>query len=120
MRQCLNKLQIVAAGTSTDSNIASFAMDEYLSQTGFEAAKQLLVGTKKYSFMDRYSMFFSDYELTPLVVEQNYLYSIKSNRYSDQKAVEVMADAADGMCSVELIHDRMIRENVSVCVFYDK
>lgn len=120
MRQCLNKLQIVAAATSTDSNIASFAMDEYLSQTGFEAAKQLLVGTKKYSFMDRYSMFFSDYELTPLVVEQNYLDSIKSNRYSDQKAVEVMADAADGMCSVELIHDRMIRENVSVCVFYDK
>ena len=65
-------------------------------------------------------VFFSDYELTPLVVEQNYLDSIKSNRYSDQKAVEVMADAADGMCSVELIHDRMIRENVSVCVFYDK
>ena len=120
MRQCLNKLQIVATGASANSNIAAFAMDEYLSQTGFEAAKQLLVGTKKYSFMDRYSMFFSDYELTPLVVEQNYLDSIKSNHYSEQKVVEAMAEAADGMCSVELLHDRMIRENVSMRVISDE
>ena len=124
MRQCLNKLQIVASisGDSKDNSssldveklIPSFAMDINLSQTGFEAAKQMLVGTAKYSFNDRYNMFFNDYELTPLVIQQNYLDSLRSKYKASDEMSDKMAEAADSICDLEFVHERMIRENVYV------
>ena len=122
MRQCLNKLQIVAS-VSSESNersssldvqklIPSFAMDINLSQTGFEAAKQMLVGTAKHSFNDRYNMFFNDYELTPLVIQQNYLDSLRSKYQASDEMIDKMAEAADSICDLEFVHERMIRENV--------
>ncbi len=115
IRQCLNKLQIVASSSdgTIEELLPSFSMDMFLSQTGFEAAKQLLVGTTKYSFGERYSMFFNDYDLTPLVVEQNYLDSIHSKHYSEEEVVEVMADAADSLCDVEQFQSIMRRDNIS-------
>lgn len=84
----------------------------FLSQTGFQIAKQFLVGTTKYSFSDRYAMFFSDYEMTPLIVEQNYLDSIQSRHYSEDKVMEAIVSAADGMCDLEYFQSTMRRDNV--------
>lgn len=122
MRQCLNKLQIVASVLSDPNDrssslnvqklIPSFAMDLNLSQTGFEAAKQMLVGTTKHSFNDRYNMFFNDYELTPLVIQQNYLDSLRSKYKDSDEMIDKMAEAADSICDLEFVHERMIRENV--------
>lgn len=94
------------------SLIPSFAMDLNLSQTGFEAAKQMLVGTAKHSFNERYNMFYNDYELTPLVIQQNYLDSLRSKYQSSEMLTEKMAEAADSICDLEYVHERMIRDNV--------
>lgn len=97
---------------------------QFLDHTAFDVAKHLLVESTKYSFNERYNLFFNDYSMTPLVIEvtiitlshsqQNYLDSIKSKRYKEETTVEIMADAADSICDLENIQSLLMRDNVSI------
>ena len=113
-RQVLNQLQIVASCQHTQSDLSSilksFSKDEMLSATAFEATK-LLFAPQNNSLQLRYDAFFTDYEMTPLFVQQNYLDSIKSNG-NPITAIEQMADAADALCDMERIHETMVKNNV--------
>ena len=113
IRQSLNKLQIISSSSNSviDSLLPSFSIDTFLSQSGFQIAKQLLVGATNHSLSDRYSMFYNDYEMTPLIIEQNYLDSIKSNGGS-MDVVAQMAEAAEAMCDLEMLHDTILKTNV--------
>ena len=117
MRQILNQLQILLSLqsrndlSSVQSIISSFSKDQLLGLTAFEAGKSLLVQTKSLSLKQRYDMFFCDYELTPLIVQQNYLSSIKSNG-SNPNSLMQMAEAADSLCDCEILHESMMKNNV--------
>lgn len=97
---------------------------QFLDHTAFDVAKHLLVESTKYSFNERYNLFFNDYSMTPLVIEvylftlshlqQNYLDSIKSKRYKEETSLEIMADAADSICDLENIQNSLMRENVPI------
>ena len=119
MRQILNQLQILVSlqeksDLSTIQDIiSSFSKDQLLGVTPFEAGKSLLINTKTTSVQQRYDMFFCDYEMTPLIVQQNYLMSIKTNGQSMNTLMQ-MADAADAMCDCEIVHETMVKSNVIV------
>lgn len=121
-RQILNQLQIMAtlmaeqkdqpvSSESLRTVVKTFSKDQLLGISPFDAAKSILVETKQKSMTTRYDMFFSDYEMTPLIVEQNYLDSIKSNGMM-LSTIEQMADAADAICDMELVHENMMKNNV--------
>ena len=79
--------------------------------TPYEAAKALFIESSSQPLKVRYDMFFSDYEMTPLLVEQNYLDSIKSNGMSIE-VIAQMAEAADAMCDMEMFHETILKSNV--------
>ena len=55
----------------------------------------------------RYSAVFSDYELVPLLLQQNYLEPLKG-----EGAMEAAARAADAIADMELAHAAMVARNV--------
>lgn len=120
-RQILNQLQILLTLSSTSSSsiagvLRSFSKDQLMGVTPFDAARALLVESKQ-PLQIRYDMFFSDYEMTPLIVEQNYLDSIKSNGMSID-VVEQMAEAADALCDMETLHETIVKTNVIIVEGY--
>ena len=80
-------------------------------------ARKLLTEGSKYSFQERYSLFFNDYSLTPLIIEDCYLQSITSKHYKDEKTLEAMVDAADSLCDAEMINNAILRTNVNSSSF---
>lgn len=85
--------------------------------TAFQVARKLLTEGSKYSFQERYSLFFNDYSLTPLIIEDCYLQSITSKHYKDEKTLEAMVDAADSLCDAEMINNAILRTNVNSSSF---
>jgi len=113
-RQILNQIQLLSTlspSSSISGVLRSFSKDPLMSITPFEAAKALLIEPTSHALKDRYNMYFSDYEMTPLLVEQNYLDSIKSNGGS-MDVVAQMAEAAEAMCDLEMLHDTILKTNV--------
>lgn len=121
-RQILNQLQILStiiaehketppSSEKLKAVVKTFSKDQLLGISPFDAAKSILVETRQKSMITRYDMFFSDYEMTPMIVEQNYLDSIKSNGMSLQ-TVNQMAEAADAICDMEHVHEYMLKHNV--------
>ena len=116
MRQILNQLQILISlkdksTSSFDSIVKSFSKDQLLGVSAFEAGKSLLTKSTTLSLQQRYDLFFCDYELTPLVIQQNYINCIKSNN-QPLDAIIQMADSADALCDCENIHEMMVKNNV--------
>ena len=116
MRQILNQLQILISlkdksTSSFDSIVKSFSKDQLLGVSAFEAGKSLLTKSNSFSLQQRYDLFFCDYELTPLVIQQNYINCIKSNN-QPLEAITQMADTADALCDCENIHEMMVKNNV--------
>ena len=114
-RQILNQIQLLSTlspSSSISGVLRSFSKDPLMSITPFEAAKALLIEPTSHALKDRYNMYFSDYEMTPLLVEQNYLDSIHSKHYSEDRVMDVIVAAADGICDLERFQSIMRRENV--------
>lgn len=117
MRQILNQLQILTSLkeksnlSSVQAILSSFSKDQLLGVSAFEAGKAILTNVNSKSLQQRYDMFFCDYEMTPLIVQQNYL-SVKTDRNNSITLMQ-MADAADALCDCETIHETMVRTNVS-------
>lgn len=65
--------------------------------------------TGDYPLSQRYSAVFSDYELVPLLLQQNYLEPLKG-----EGAMEAAARAADAIADMELAHAAMVARNVGV------
>lgn len=63
--------------------------------------------TGDYPLSQRYSAVFSDYELVPLLLQQNYLEPLKG-----EGAMEAAARAADAIADMELAHAAMVARNV--------
>ena len=94
--QCLNKLQYFKLNSSTLMN----------------AALPLLRTDTVITFQDRYSLFFNDYSLTPLIIEENYVNSIASRHYDNSKVFNVLAESADALCNMESVNNRIMQTNV--------
>ena len=84
IRQALNAMQMWRAVSgdmsymSVKDGMSRIEKDKVLRQSSFDACLNILGGSKGGSLEERYSSFFIDYSLTPLLVQQNYIDSSKS------------------------------------------
>lgn len=79
--------------------------DDLLGLSPFSATRMLLTGEGPLN--QRYSAVFSDYELVPLLLQQNYLEPLKG-----EGSMESAALAADAIAEMELAHAAMVGRNV--------
>lgn len=77
-----------------------------------------MLSNSKMSIQDRYDLFFIDYEMVPLLIQQNYVSSALSNRSPGNK-LEQLADAADSVCDMEMMRDTMLKTNEMIGWLFD-
>jgi replication factor C subunit 1 len=115
IRQVLHAMQMWRArscslryGDLRDGGMARIEKDKILRQSPFEACQMLLAGPSKGTPLeDRYNVYFVDYSLVPLLVQQNYIEAskngvFKSPRLSDCDKMDALARAADAVSDMEL------------------
>ncbi|KAK8795481.1 hypothetical protein WA158_000138 [Blastocystis sp. Blastoise] len=111
MRQILNQLQMIQtlqgdiASVSIKDTLYSHQKDVILGNTGFDAVKILFQGNK-IPFSRRYDAFFLDYELTPLIIQQNYIDSFKSTHSSNStslESIQQLSDAAESLSDMDCV-----------------
>mmetsp|Transcript_22623 Transcript_22623/g.21791 ORF Transcript_22623/g.21791 Transcript_22623/m.21791 type:complete len:84 (+) Transcript_22623:1540-1791(+) len=72
--------------------IDQISKDEKVMLNNFDAAHRLLnknMGAKYSTFRQKLDLFFIDYDLIPLLVQENYLTSMGENK--DNRSIEAMA-----------------------------
>ena len=118
-RQVLNYLQLVSLSRSPiHSGASSLSLkDKSIGLVASEASK-LMLSNSKMSLQDRYDLFFIDYEMVPLLIQQNYVSSALSNRSPGNK-LEQLADAADSVCDMEMMRDTMLKTNEMIGWLFD-
>lgn len=121
MRMVLNQLQMLArspmyqaAGvTYTDmkKNLDDLAKDQAVMITPFDACKKLLNASQgaRMSFRDRMDMFFVDYGLVGMLVQENYLRAVESRKL-DIELMNRCAFSAD-LLTISDLMNRRIRED---------
>ena len=84
--------------------------DKILRQTPFDACGMLLSGTRDASstMNDRYNSFFIDYDLVPLLLQQNYIDAsrngvFKNNSLNDGQKLEALSKCSDAVSDMELV-----------------
>ena len=110
-RQTLNHLQLISLSRSPiNSKTSPLSLkDKSIGLVASEASR-LMLSNSFLSLQDRYDLFFIDYEMVPLLVQQNYVASVLSNRSQGNKLAQ-LADAADSVCDMEIMRESMMKTN---------
>ncbi|KAF9115055.1 AP-3 complex subunit delta [Mortierella sp. AM989] len=116
IRQVLNMLStwsLTKQEMNYDEGAAlSKASEKYVALNPFKIAEQLLVETnyRALSVADKFDMYFNDYQLAPLMIQENYVRMDPTNARGDPhgiEAIELMSKAADSLSDADLV-DTMI------------
>ncbi|KAF9568365.1 hypothetical protein EC968_002933 [Mortierella alpina] len=116
IRQVLNMLSTWSLTKQTmdydEGTALSKASEKYVALNPFQIAEQLLVEThyRSLSFADKFDAYFNDYQLAPLMIQENYVRMNPTEaRGADQdlRAMELMSKAADSLSDADLV-DTMI------------
>ena len=99
IRQVVNHLEICSKGVLSSKANPQLLKDQQNMQTPFDVCKILLtsIQASKLSFNSRLDLVFVDYDMVPLLVQQNYLRCVE--RVTDPRVVGSMAVAADLMAA---------------------
>lgn len=95
------------------SSITTIAKDKILRQSPFEACQSILLGSSHGNMteQERYNSFFIDYSLVPLLIQQNYIESVKTgifrSQLSDCDKMDMLAKAADSVSDINLIEAKV-------------
>ncbi|KAG0259627.1 hypothetical protein BG011_002518 [Mortierella polycephala] len=116
IRQVLNMLSTWSLTKQTmdydEGSALSKASEKYVALNPFQIAEQLLVEThyRSLSFADKFDAYFNDYQLAPLMIQENYIRMNPNEARGDNqelKAIELMSKAADSLSDADLV-DTMI------------
>ncbi|KAF9093711.1 hypothetical protein BGX23_002998 [Mortierella sp. AD031] len=116
IRQVLNMLSTWSLTKKTmnydEGTALSKASEKYVALNPFQIAEQLLVNTnyRALSFADKFDTYFNDYQLAPLMIQENYvrMNPATSGGSSDSlETMELMSKAADSLSDADLV-DTMI------------
>ena len=94
--------------TELKDSLTRIEKDKILRLSPFDACIQILGGSRDGSkHNDRYSAFFIDYSLVPLLIQQNYIDSsrngiFKESSWDDSRKLEMLSMAADSISDMEL------------------
>jgi len=112
IRQILNLIQMYSRESKTltymnaKSTIGKTKKDETVMLNNFEAARRLMTG-RDLSIRDKIDLFFIDYDLIPLLAQENYLSSVPQASVED---LEKMAKASDLIATGDILN-RKIRQH---------
>jgi len=115
IRQVMNAMQMWAKTSSSmkfsdiKGRMSKIEKDKVLRLSNFDAAKLILTPRAQVPLQDRYEAYFVDYQLIPLLVQQNYLDAVKSSNSSKDK-VETMAAAASALADADLVNTVLRRD----------
>lgn len=116
IRQVLNMLSTWSLTKQTmdydEGTALSKVSEKYVALNPFQIAEQLLVNTnyRSLSFADKFDTYFNDYQLAPLMIQENYvrMNPSESGGSSDSlETMELMSKAADSLSDADLV-DTMI------------
>lgn len=101
LRQIINILQMWKNHQLDSGFLKNIAKDETVMISNFDAAHRLLDHGRKNlnasypQFRQKMDLFFIDYDMIPLLIQENYLYAMGER--NSIKDIEAMADAAEYM-----------------------
>ncbi|KAG0213881.1 hypothetical protein BGX28_003305 [Mortierella sp. GBA30] len=116
IRQVLNMLSTWSLTKKTmdydEGTALSKASEKYVALNPFQIAEQLLVEThyRSLSFADKFDAYFNDYQLAPLMIQENYVRMNPTEARGDNQGIEamdLMSKAADSLSDADLV-DTMI------------
>ncbi|KAF9986298.1 hypothetical protein BGZ65_008089 [Modicella reniformis] len=116
IRQVLNMLSAWSLTKQTmdydEGKALSKASEKYVALNPFQITEQLLIETnyRALSFADKFDLYFNDYQLAPLMVQENYVRMNPTDARGDRnglEAIELMSKAADSLSDADLV-DTMI------------
>ncbi|KAF9027058.1 hypothetical protein BGZ52_004940, partial [Haplosporangium bisporale] len=114
IRQVLNMLStwsLTKNSMNYDEGTAlSKASEKYVALNVFQIAETLLQESsyRGLSFADKFDVYFNDYQLAPLMIQENYIRMNPTEaRHDDLKSIELMSKAADSLSDADLV-DTMI------------
>lgn len=116
IRQVLNMLSTWSLTKSTmdydEGTALSKASEKYVALNPFQIAEQLLVETnyRALSVPDKFDLYFNDYQLSPLMIQENYVRMNPTEARGDASglaAIELMSKAADSLSDADMV-DSMI------------
>ncbi|KAI8352966.1 replication factor RFC1 C terminal domain-containing protein [Mortierella sp. GBAus27b] len=116
IRQVLNILSAWSLTRTTmdydEGTALSKASEKYVALNPFQIAEQLLVETnyRGLSLPDKFDLYFNDYQLSPLMIQENYIRMNPTTARGDPsglEAIELMSKAADSLSDSDLV-DTMI------------
>ncbi|KAF9933296.1 hypothetical protein FBU30_005880 [Linnemannia zychae] len=116
IRQVLNMLSTWSLTKQTmdydEGTALSKASEKYVALNPFQIAEQLLVNTnyRALSLADKFDTYFNDYQLAPLMIQENYVRmnpTESGGSPSSLETMELMSKAADSLSDADLV-DTMI------------
>jgi replication factor C subunit 1 len=116
IRQVLNMLSTWSLTKSTmdydEGTALSKASEKYVALNPFQIAEQLLVETnyRALSVPDKFDLYFNDYQLAPLMIQENYIRMNPTDARADAsglEAIELISKAADSLSDSDMV-DSMI------------
>ena len=98
MRQIINELQLMHSGNGKISGTQKSAPQKDLSMGPFEVVKGLFTSSvaRTWDYAKRNEMFYVDYDLLPLLVQQNYLKCVE--KITDPRVLFAMKKANEYIC----------------------
>ncbi|KAG0328122.1 hypothetical protein BGZ99_006138 [Dissophora globulifera] len=116
IRQVLNMLSTWSLTKTTmdydEGSALSKASEKYVALNPFQIAEQLLIETnyRGLSLADKMDLYFNDYQLAPLMIQENYIRMNPTEAKQDLsglEAIELLSKAADSLSDADLV-DTMI------------
>ncbi|KAI8601099.1 chromosome transmission fidelity factor [Dissophora ornata] len=116
IRQVLNMLSTWSLTKKTmdydEGSALSKSSEKYVALNPFQIAEQLLIETnyRGLSLADKLDLYFNDYQLAPLMIQENYIRMNPTEARGDSdglEAIELMSKAADSLSDADLV-DTMI------------
>lgn len=115
IRQVINRLQMLSVSDNYKINEINQILYKDSSQTVFESIRKLLSynDAPKLSINEKMDLFFVDYSLTPLFIQENYHICMPTNANGNsKKALKIYSDICDSI-ALSTIAENIIRTSQS-------
>jgi len=107
IRQCIYSMQMIAAGVMPKTGTQKEISKKDIVVNVFESARQIL--SKDISLLQKQEMFFSDYSIMPLFVQENYP-NVRASRIGNLEHVHMLSQAAELISYGDII-EKQIRSS---------
>ncbi|KAJ8609750.1 hypothetical protein CTAYLR_009246 [Chrysophaeum taylorii] len=109
IRQCLTALQMwgISSYDEMRSKLKKINKDAVLRATAFDGAKMILSDVERKTLAERAEAYFIDYNLCPLLVQENYVSAAANAKCGQAEKMDRLAAAAECLSDADAIEKRI-------------